>query len=103
MERPPRFKLSRLREIGWAHWDPIGLSSLLDEGNDSIVDEYDSYLLQAAGRLWNGAARGEVTDYLVEVERDHMGLGEGPRSHTRAVETVAAIGEYIAVLRGRAA
>jgi hypothetical protein len=31
-------------------------------------DEYDGYLLQAAGRLWNGASAEEVTDYLVTLE-----------------------------------
>ena len=52
MAERAKFKLSRLREIGWSLWDPIGLSGF--EG--TLDDEYDSYLLQAAGRLWNGAS-----------------------------------------------
>jgi hypothetical protein len=48
MTARPTFKLSRLREIGWGRWDRIGLSGFADKADD----EYDSYLLQAAGRLW---------------------------------------------------
>lgn len=65
MSSRPTFQLSRLREIGWAKWDPIGLGGP-DHGWPA--DEYDTYLLQAAGQLWNGHSEAEVTDYLVQVE-----------------------------------
>jgi hypothetical protein len=91
----PKFKLSRLREIGWAKWDPIGLS-----GTDGWPeDEYDSYLLQAAGRLWNGASQEEVANYLVSIETEYMGLGQAPGVHQRANEAADALSSYVAELR----
>lgn len=95
MTARPRFQLSRLREIGWAKWDPIGLSGT--EGQPH--DEYDSYLLQAAGRLWNGASREEVADYLVSIEAEYMGLGEAPGLHQRAHDVADALSSYVAELR----
>jgi hypothetical protein len=94
MNHRPKFKLSRLREIGWS-WDPIGLANLEDRPDD----EYDSYLLQAAGRLWNGASQEEVADYLASIEAEYMGLGDGPGVRPRADEVVRALSEYVAELR----
>ena len=59
-------------------WDPIGLG----ETDGWLEDEYDSYLLQAAGRLWNGASQEEVANYFVSIETECMGLGEDRRSPT---------------------
>ena len=95
MTAHPKFKISRLREIGWAKWDPIGLS-----GTESWPeDEYDSYLLQAAGRLWNGASRQEVASYLVSIETEYMGLGEAPGIQQRANEVADALRKYVTELR----
>jgi hypothetical protein len=91
----PKFGLGRLRKIGWNLWDPIGLGGL----DADVEDEYDSYLLEAAGRIWNGASEEEVIDYLVTVETEHMGLGEGPRTRQRAREAAKALGAYVAELR----
>ena len=91
----PKFKLSKLREIGWAKWDPIGLGKT--EGWPE--DEYDSYLLQAAGRLWNGARQKEVANYLVSIETEYMGLGEAPDVDQRAKEAADALSSYVAELR----
>jgi hypothetical protein len=92
----PRLELSRLREIGWSRWDPIGLSGM----ENTPDDEYDRYLLHAAGRLWNGASEEEVTDYLVSIETEHMGLGDAPRVRTRARELVSALSRYVSELCG---
>lgn len=95
MTAQPKFKLSRLREIGWTKWDPIGLG-----GTDSRPeDEYDGYLLQAAGRLWNGASREEVANYFVSIETEYMGLGEGAGVHQRAKEVADALSRYVTELR----
>lgn len=96
MSPRPKFKLSRLRDIGWSRWDPIGLNG----EDDWPEDEYDSYLLLAAGRLWNGASDDEVTDYLVKVEAEHMGLGDVPGVLERAREVVSALREYVTEFRG---
>jgi hypothetical protein len=95
MSSRPAFKLSRLRQIGWSRWDPIGLNDLEDRPDD----EYDSYLLQAAGRLWNGATEDEVADYLVSIEAEHMGLGREPVVENRAREVVRALAGYVSELR----
>jgi len=88
----PKIRLSRLRDIGWSLWDPIGL---LDEGESwdgkPFADEYDTYLMQAAGRLRRGVPREEVVEYLVWVESDHMGLGTVPAPREPAEKVVAAI------------
>ena len=91
----PRMKLSRLRDIGWTIWDPIGLLppnvSWSDEECHSFADEYDTYLLRAAGKLQNGDSQDEVVAYLTEIEEDHMGLGHSTLASDRLKAVVAAI------------
>ena len=81
----------KVRAILHADWDPIGCGVPLDE--------YDSYMLQAAGRLWNGASVEEVADYLVAVETEHMGLSDAPDVRPRARAAVTALNDYVAELR----
>lgn len=92
---PPSIKLSRLRDIGWSHWDPIGLLGLgerwHDESAKSFADEYDTYLIAAAGMLRRGVPDHEVVVYLAEIETDHMAMTEQPDTVARAHATVAAI------------
>ncbi|PZU88302.1 MAG: hypothetical protein DI528_05430 [Shinella sp.] len=92
---PPELKLSRLRDIGWALWDPIGLlgpNQRWDEADaQPFADEYDPYLIEAAGLLRRGASDQDVVDLLVGIEIDHMGLAEQPDTRIRAESTVAAI------------
>ncbi|SPF75446.1 hypothetical protein ALP8811_00434 [Aliiroseovarius pelagivivens] len=87
----PKIDLSRLRDIGWRLWDPIGLMSDGENWNDdeylSFVDEYDTYLMNAAGQLRRGASDAEVVSYLVKVETEFMGLNQAPGVRARA-ETV---------------
>ena len=84
----PKLRLSRLRDIGWMLWDPIGL---LTEGDTWVgkpfADEYDGYLKHAAGQLRRGALEQDVVDYLSRIESEHMGLGAAPDmdARTRAV------------------
>jgi hypothetical protein len=92
----PKFKLSRLREIGWRDWDPIGLDGLEDRPDD----EYDSYLLQAVGRLRHGATDEDVADYLATIEAEYMGLGDSPDARRRAKRAVRGLREYLGELRG---
>lgn len=91
----PKIKLSRLRDIGWSIWDPIGL---LDEGQrwddeecQHFADEYDTYLLQAAGRLRRGEPDHAVVEYLAQMEAEQMGLGVREGVYSRAELVVAAI------------
>lgn len=96
MTARPTFKLSRLREIGWSKWDPIGIGRL---NQDWPADEYDSYLLQAAGQLWHGQADEAVADYLVNIETDCMGLTAVPGLRSRALDVAKTIREYVESLR----
>ena len=92
---PPKIKLSRLRDIGWSLWDPIGLLSpeRLWESDDcrAFADEYDSYLLEVADQLRRGASDAEVVGYLAQIEAEHMGLGTSDDTILRAHSVVNAI------------
>lgn len=100
MSARPKFKLSRLRMIGWSQWDPIGLN----DGESIPSGEYDAYLLQAAGKLWSGATEREVEEYLVAAER-HLRLDHRARvqnrlgAQERARQTVRALVAYASELR----
>jgi hypothetical protein len=91
----PRLKLSKLRDIGWELWDPIGILSLAgswsDEANKRVAGEYDSYLISAALQLRKGEPADQVVNYLIQIESDHMGLGDNATSRQRAKAVVAAI------------
>ena len=94
-QSPPKINLSRLRDIGWSLWDPIGLLKPGQRWEDdecrSFADEYDNYLLDAAGQLRRGIATPTVIAYLVDIEANYMGLGQRPDTHHRARSLVAAI------------
>lgn len=96
MTTRPTFQLSRLREIGWAKWDPIGVGGP-DHGWPA--DEYDTYLLQAAGQLWNGRSDEDVADYLIKIETESMGLEAVPSIRSRALDVARAMREYVEALR----
>jgi hypothetical protein len=101
MDDKAKIKLSRLREIGWSHWDPIGLRELSDDDwrdGGACADEYDGYLLQVAGRLRRGEPKSEVIAYLVEIETGHIGLSLNDTTRSRAEATVAAIDGYLQTL-----
>jgi hypothetical protein len=74
MNARAKLQLSRLRDIGWSRWDPIRLRG----SEQAPKDEYDSYLLHAAGRLWDGASEDVVTNYLVSVKAEDMRLDGAP-------------------------
>jgi hypothetical protein len=93
-DRP--IKLSVLRDIGWKEWDPI---RLLGSGqkwdHEPFADEYDRYLLKAAGDLRRKVSRAEVVGYLLSVERETMGIGVHPGQTQRAEATACLIQSYI--------
>lgn len=98
MSVPAKIKLSRLREIGWALWDPIGLRNFSgDDWKDGgpCADEYDGYLLQVVSRLRRGEPTSAVVAYLEQVEADRMGLAVNEATRTAATATVTAIADYL--------
>ena len=90
MRPRPRFDIGKLREIGFEQWKPIGVPV--------PEDEYDSYLLKAAGNLWNGEDVERVADYFVKIEVDWMGLSL-PGVKERARRVAGAISDYVQSLR----
>ena len=91
----PNIKLSRLRDIGWSYWDPIGLltdKNLADE-KKNFDDEFDTYLMQAAGMLWSNTPRDDVIAYLVDIEQNYMGMPD--RGSEAATMTAAQIQSYL--------
>jgi hypothetical protein len=96
MTNHPSFDLSALREIGWAKWDPIGVGGPKDGWP---ADEYDTYMLQAAGQLWAGNSDEEVADYLFTIETEHMGLDAIAGVHSRALDVARAMRDYVETLR----
>ena len=102
MNEPSRVEISRLREIGWSLWDPIGLREISDgdwQDGGACADEYDSYLLQVVGKLRRGEPVSEVVAYLEDTETGHIGLTEKETTRSRAEATVAAIREYLSTLQ----
>lgn len=77
--------LDRLRLIGWANWNPIGL-----EGPPATpADEYDHYLMQAAIMIASGRSEAEVVEYFVRCVEVDMGMT--PADYAAAQTTAAAI------------
>ncbi|WP_299769208.1 hypothetical protein [uncultured Tateyamaria sp.] len=91
----PKVKLSRLRDIGWSKWDPIGLLGADQKWEDKdripFADEYDRYLLQAASQLRRGISDQIVVSYLVDIEANYMRLGASRGALNRAQAVVEAI------------
>jgi hypothetical protein len=85
-------RLSRLRDIGWSLWDPIGpLPTPEFWDRKPFADEYDAYLLAAATDLRRGTPAGTVIEDLIRCEVQHMGLGERPDTRARATAVARAI------------
>lgn len=79
--------LQTMRDIGWRLWDPIGLNGP-DGPPPEAEDEYDSYLLEAVALLRAGSHLQNVIAMLVDIESEHMALGESHDSEERATRTV---------------
>jgi hypothetical protein len=66
-----KLPLAVLREIGWNHWDPIGLK----DNRKDCDDEYDTYLVQSLSMAVRGNGVQQIAEYLARAESEHMGLG----------------------------
>lgn len=88
--------LSRLRDIGWRLWDPIGIGP----PEPGYAEEYDGYLLDAFGLLRRGAPQSTIVECLIAIEEGHMGLGRQQDARSRAQATVKAIYAYVVELDG---
>ena len=70
----PKIQLSRLREIGWKLWDPIGLAHDGASPDEGCADEYDRYLLHVVSMISRGGSTDEAAIYLTGIASEHMGL-----------------------------
>ncbi len=92
----PKVQLSRLRDIGFRDWDPIGVLADGEPWKDHpAASEYDRYLLEVVGRLVRGTGEAEAIDYLILVESDYMGMETSARTADRAAATVRSIRAYL--------
>ena len=98
---PPKIKLSKLRDIGWSIWDPIGMLAPDQNWNDEdylqFADEYDNYLIFAASQLRRNTPKEQVVHYLMDIEIE-MTLAEPV--HVLSVETDD--GETLSIYAGNA-
>lgn len=78
--------LAAIQEIGWLHWNPIGL----DAPPASPADEYDTYLIHAVGMLTLGKSIDEVFTYLVTCAEQGMGLPACDRKAARITASALA-------------
>lgn len=99
MARYPKLRLSRLRDIGWSQWDPIGI---MEPGmrweSHAAADEYDGYLFAVANQLCAGGSDEDSILYLIKVETHRIGLTPRDDTEPRARRTVEAIRDYLAGL-----
>ena len=86
-----RIRLSRLRDIGWRHWDPIGLSNSDEWEKSSAGGEYDDYLLRVARMVRQNESDEACAQYLVRVESENLRLGVRADARSRADATISAI------------
>lgn len=84
---PPAPQISKLRDIGWSLWDPIGLV----QHRANCDDEYDEYLRHAFEALQRGESIEQVALYLMAIEAEHMALGPRASALSRATATAGAI------------
>ena len=98
LSRYPKIQLSKLREIGWTLWDPIGLANSVDQKDEGQADEYDTYLIHVVSLLSQGKSKQAATDYLKTIEAEYIGLGKQSDSDLRGSQTVAAIADYLGTL-----
>lgn len=96
-----KIDIHALRRIGWDHWDPIGIRRLDDSAwQNDAADEYDTYLLQAANMILQGATLETVATYLYDIISDSMALGPpGEAVHRASLRTAEAISAYLQVDR----
>jgi hypothetical protein len=96
MKNPPQIELSRLRDIAWDQWDPIGLRSPSRSWREhQAPDEYDGYMLRLVGKIQHQEPDEEAARYLVQMETEHMGLRETSSTQERALATVRAVRAYV--------
>ena len=71
---------ARVRAILLQSWDPLGIAGVAAAG-----DEYDQYVKPITAMITTRTSADELSNYLVEIETDRMGL----KSDYRRAQSVA--------------
>jgi hypothetical protein len=90
----PSQQLLDLRELGWKHWDPIGLI----KDRMHCDDEYDRYMKQAYQMSLQGASVEIMAEYLEHIETEYIGLQVQDDTKTRAFQTATALKNYASAI-----
>lgn len=86
-----KVKLSILRDFAWRLWDPIGLA----QNKTAPEDEYDAYLIEIVSQFVQGVPKPDIVQHLINIESEHMGLGQNATTRSRAQAVVNAIDSYM--------
>ncbi|MGO6847545.1 hypothetical protein GFL38_30470 [Rhizobium leguminosarum bv. viciae] len=97
MSKHTEIDIDALRKIGWDHWDPIVIRQLDDSAwRNNAADEYDTYLLQAANMILQGATCETVAVYLDDIISDAIALGPPSEAvHRASLLTAEVISAYL--------
>jgi hypothetical protein len=79
----------RVDEVLHYIWDPIGVSTM----SPIPRDEYHTYLPQVFGMVIDGKPEEEIAAYLLDIERDRMGLD--PRNLETRPRTCATVAKIL--------
>jgi hypothetical protein len=74
----------RTDEVLFYLWDPIGVS-----GCPQALAEYDAYSPHVFSMLLQGRTCSEIVEYLISIEKDHMGLTSSDQSLANATREQA--------------
>lgn len=58
--------IKEVDSVLWREWNPVGY--------DVPDDEYTSYALDVAAKVWNKQDKQIILNYLYDIENHHMGL-----------------------------
>ncbi len=75
--------LQTLRNIAFTCWDPIGIAG----SRNHHEDEYDAYILQAAGLAIRGRSREDVAEFLIKCCSE-MGIGGDAAKAAKAAQAI---------------
>ena len=82
LERNEKELLSRVNEVLYYLWDPIGVSDVPE-----ARDEYDSYALQVFSLLKKKTSQEKIANYLSQIVTDNMGL-TGNNQHDKNIARI---------------
>jgi hypothetical protein len=87
--------LEQLRELACEEWDVV---QAVSGSRACRSGRYDDYLLELANRLRSGASDDDLSDYLINVATEALGIDTGSGMRARALMFAKAVREQLAAL-----